>query len=168
MTSRKKRSSPTSLPPFPVQQAVALLLLLIPGTGCNTYRQAGIAELPAEQRVRMLLTPEELGRHIRFSSGNQGYVNGRFVEVRGDSAVFVLTSHTAHSQVSLHLGSIVRLERKDANHGRSFLLSAAIVGGVATLAYLGFEGEQNTAPNPDDDLTDQFAPGIRIVIPLGR
>lgn len=168
MNPRKKRSRPTSLPPLPVWRTVALLLLLIPGTGCNTYRQVGIGELPAEQRVRMQLTPEELGRHIMFSSGNQGYVNGRFVELRGDSAVFVLTSHTAHSQVSLPLGSIVSLERKDANLGRSFLLSAALVGGVATLAYLGFEGEENTAPDPDDDLTDQFAPGIRIVIPLGR
>lgn len=116
----------------------------------------------------MLLTPEELGRNIMFSNGNQGYVSGRFVEVRGDSAVFVLTSHTAHSQVSLPLRSIVQLERKDPNLGRSFLLSAGLVGGVAALAYLGFEGEQNTAPDPDDDLTDQFAPGFRIVIPLGR
>ena len=115
----------------------------------------------------MQLAPEELGRHILFTSGNQGYVSGRFVEIRGDSAVFVLTSSTAHSQVSLPVGSILSLERKDANHGRSFLLSAALVGGVATLAYLGFEGEQNSGPNPDDDLTDQFAPGIRIVIPLG-
>lgn len=116
----------------------------------------------------MRLAPEELGRHIMFSSGNRGYVNGRFVEVRGDSAVFVLTSTNAHSQVALPLGSILELERKDPSNGRSLLLSAAIVGGVAALAYLGFEGEENTGPNPDDDLTDQFAPGLRVVIPLGR
>ena len=150
-----------------MRQVVALLLLL-PGAGCNTYRQVGIAELPAEQAVRMLLTPEELGRHIMFSSGNQGYINGRFVEVRGDSAVFVVASNTMQSQISLPLGSIVQLERRDPNLGRSFLLSAAIVGGVATIAVLGFEGEENTAPDPDDVIIDQFAPGFRIVIPLGR
>lgn len=168
MNSRTKRSRPAHLRPLPARQVAALLLLLLPGTGCNTYRQVGLAELPAEQRVRMLLTPEELGRHIMFSSGSQGFISGRFVELRGDSAVFVLTSNVAHSEVRLPLESIVQLERKDPNLGRSFLLSTVIVGGVATLAYLGFEGEQNAPPNIDDDLTDQFAPGFRIVIPLGR
>ncbi len=143
------------------------LLLLTVFTACSTYRQVGVGELPADQPVRLVLAPEELGRHVMFASGNQGHVSGRFVELRGDSAVFVLTSSTAHSQVSLPLESIVQLERKDPNLGRSFLLSGVIVGGVATLAYLGFEGEQNTPPNIDDDFTDQFAPGLRIVIPLG-
>ena len=168
MNSRTQRSRPAHWRPLPARQGAALLFLLLLGTGCNTYRQVGIGDLPAQQRVRMLLTPDELGRHIMFSSGNQGYVNGRFVEIRGDSAVFVLTSSVAHSEVRLPLESIVQLERKDPNLGRSFLLSTVIVGGVATLAYLGFEGEQNAPPNIDDDITDQFAPGFRIVIPLGR
>lgn len=169
MRSQMKRPCPASLRPHPAVRLAALLpALLILLVGCATYRPVGITELPAQQRVRMLLAPNELGRHILFVGGGQGFVNGRFVEVRGDSAVFVLTSSTAHSQVSLPLESILRLERKDASHGRSMLLSAALVGGVATLAYLGFEGEENTGPDPDDDLTDQFVPGIRVVIPLGR
>ncbi len=154
---------------FPTAVRAALLtLLLLTATGCATYRPANIRELPSQQRVRMVLAPEELGRNIQFASGNQGYVSGRFVEVRGDSAVFVLTSATAHSQVSLPLESILEVERREANNGRSFLMSAGLVGGVAVLAYLGFEGDENTAPDPDDDLTDQLVPGIRIVIPLRR
>ena len=145
----------------------ALFVLVLLAAGCSTYSRVSIGELPAQQRVRMQLTAEELGRHILFASGNLGYVSGRFVEARGDSAIFVLTSSTAHSQVSLPVESILRLERKDPNLGRSFLFSAAIVGGVATLAYLGFEGQENSGPNPDEDITDQFAPGIRIAIPLG-
>lgn len=148
--------------------ASALLAVLFFGAACATYQSARIEDLPSQQRVRMRLAPEELARHISFASGNQGFINGRFVEFSGDSATFLLTSPTAHSQVRLPLGSIVSLERKDASHTRSVLLTTALVGGVATLAYLGFEGNENSDLNTDDDLTDQLVPGIRIVIPIGR
>ena len=46
------------------------------------------------------------------------------------------------------------------------LLSAGLVAAVATLAYLGFEGDTNTGPNPDEDLTDQFTPMMRFSIPF--
>ncbi len=152
---------------LPGRPAVLLAVFLF-GTGCATYQQARIEELPAQQRVRLRLAPEELARHIAFASGNRGFINGRFVEFSTDSATFLLTSPTAHSQVRVPLESIVALERKDASHGRSILLSAALVGGTAVLAYLGFEGQENSGPNPDDDLTDQLVPGMRIVIPIGR
>ena len=151
---------------LPVRQAAALLLLL--GTGCATYQPARIEDLPSQQRVRLRLAPEELARYISFASGNQGFINGRFIEFSADSATFLLTTPTAHSQVRVPMGSIVTLERKDSSHGRSILLSAALVGGVATLAYLGFEGNENSDLDTDDDLTDQLVPGIRIVIPIGR
>jgi len=158
--------------PYPTQRLVfrptALLVLLFCGTGCATYQQARIEELPSQQRVRLRLAPEELARHIAFASGNQGFISGRFIEFKGDSATFLLTTPTAHSQVRLPLESIVSLERKDASQGRSILLSAVLVGGAATLAYLGFEGNENSDPSTDDDLTDQLVPGIRIVIPIGR
>ena len=152
----------------PGTAASALLILLLFGTACATYQSARIEDLPSQQRVRMRLAPEELARHISFASGNQGFINGRFIEFSGDSATFLLTSPTAHSQVRLPLASIAALERKDASHTRSILLTTALVGGVATLAYLGFEGNENTDLNTDDDLTDQLVPGIRIVIPIGR
>ncbi len=151
--------------PLSLLSLVALATLT---AGCATYREVPIGDLPAEQRVRLVLSPEETGRHILYASGNQGYLNGRFVELRGDSAIFLLTTPTAHSQVAIPRSAIVQLERRDVSGGRSMLLSAALVGGVAVLAWLGFEGEQNTGPNPDDDLTDQLVPGLRVVVPLGR
>lgn len=102
-----------------------------------------------------------------FASGNQGFVSGRFVEMRGDSATFVLTSNTGFSQVVLPLESILGLERRDPAHGRSALLSVAFVGGVATLAYLGFEGEESGGRNDDEDAVDALVPVLRFVIPLG-
>ncbi len=146
----------------------ALLFLLLFGSACATYQTARIEELPSQQRVRLRLAPEELARHISFASGNQGFISGRFVEFNGDSATFLLTTPTAHSQVRVPLESIVSLERRDASQGRSMLLTAALVGGAATLAYLGFEGNENSDPSTDDDLVDQLVPGIGIVIPIGR
>lgn len=153
--------------PLPPAALPGLLVLLVLGTGCATYRQVRVDELPPQQRVRLQLTPEEVGRNIAFASGNQGLISGRFVDARGDSATFVLTSPTGYSQVSLPLESILLLERKDPNHGRSIFLSAALVGGVATLAYLGFEGDENSGPNPDEDDVDALRPVIRFVVPLG-
>lgn len=95
-------------------------------------------------------------------------MSGRFVELQGDSAIFVLTTPVAHQQVSLPLASIVAAERRDPDHVRSILLSSAVVGGVATLAYLGFEGNQNTDPDGPGEVVDQFAPVFRLVIPFGR
>ena len=145
---------------------IALLLLVALGAGCATYHQSRIEDLPAQQRVRLQLKPEELARHIAFASGIQGMVNGRFVELRGDSATFLLTTPVAHQQVRLPVESILLLERKDPSHGRSILLSAVVVGGVATLAYLGFEGQQG-ADTPGEEDSEAFLPAIRFVIPVG-
>ena len=143
-----------------------LLVLLVSGAGCATYQQARLEDLPPQQRVRLRLAPEELARNISFVSGHQGLISGRFIEVRGDSATFLLTTPTSHQQVRLSLQSILQLERKDPSHSRSILLSAAVVGGVATLAYLGFEGRQG-ADTPGDEPTEAFLPAIRFVIPVG-
>lgn len=145
----------------------AALLAVVLGGGCATYQQVAVTDLPPQQRVRMRLTTEELARNITFASGNQGFVSGRFVEMRGDSATFVLTSGTGYSQVVLPLESILGLERKDPAHGRSALLSVAFVGGVATLAYLGFEGDQGSDTGGDEDPTDALVPLIRFMIPVG-
>lgn len=156
------------IPGFPRLRALVLLAVLLAGTGCATYHQAVIGELPPQQRVRVRLAPDDLARHIAFASGNQGFIEGRFVELVRDSATFLFTSPTAHAQVRLPLESVLVLERKESSQGRSMLLTAALVGGVAALAYFGFDGSQDTEPYSDDDLTDQLVPGIRIVIPIGR
>ncbi|MXX33218.1 MAG: hypothetical protein F4087_07165 [Gemmatimonadetes bacterium] len=142
--------------------------ILSAGAACVSYRQVGVDELGSQQSVRLQLTAEELARHLSFADVNRRTVSGRFVELQGDSAIFVLTTPVAHQQVSLPLTSIVVAERRDPDHVRSILLSSAVVGGVATLAYLGFEGNQNTDPDGPGEVVDQFAPVFRLVIPFGR
>ena len=151
-----------------LRASIGWLLLLAVGTGCVTYREVGVDELPPQQSVRLQLTPEELVRHLSFASGNRRTVSGHFVELRGDSATFVLATPLAHSQVTIPLASIVVAERRDPDRARSLLLSTAVVGGIATLAYLGFEGNQNTDPDGPGDVVDAFVPTFRLVIPVGR
>ncbi len=148
---------------------IALWWLLIPVVaGCVSHRQVGVDELAPRQGVRLQLTADELARHLDFASGDRRTVSGRFVDLQGDTAIFVLTTPIAHRQVGIPLASIVVAERRDPDHVRSILLSSAIVGGIATLAYLGFEGNQNTDPDGTGDTIDQFAPVFRIVVPFGR
>ncbi|MCY4571362.1 MAG: hypothetical protein OXF01_01065 [Gemmatimonadetes bacterium] len=147
---------------------ISWLLILSAGTGCVSYRQVGVDEMASQQSVRLQLTAEELARHLSFADVDRRTVSGRFVDLQGDSAIFVLTTPVAHQQVILPLASIVVAERRDPDHVRSILLSSAVVGGVATLAYLGFEGNQNTDPDGPGEVIDQFAPVFRLVIPIGR
>ncbi len=144
------------------------LLAVAVGGGCATYQQVTVRELPPQQRVRMRLAADELARNIAFASGNQGHLNGRFVEARGDSAVFMLTNSTGFSQVVLPVDAILQLERRDAAQGRSFLLSVGLVGGVAALAYFGFEGSQGSDTGGDEDAVDALVPLVRFTIPVGR
>ncbi|MCY3610643.1 MAG: hypothetical protein OXH51_03835 [Gemmatimonadetes bacterium] len=148
--------------------AIAAFLAVVVGGGCATYQQVTVPELPPQQRVRMRLAAEELARNIAFASGSQGHLNGRFVEARGDSAVFVLTSSTGFSQVVLPVDAILQLERREAAQGRSFLLSVGLVGGVAALAYFGFEGSQGSDTGGDEDSVDALVPLVRFTIPVGR
>lgn len=154
--------------PKPHSGLVFWCVIVAAGAGCATYRQVGVDELASQQSVRLQLTADELARYLSFASPDRGTVSGRFVDLRGDSAVFVLTTPLAHQQVSIPLASIVVAERRDPDHVRSILLSTAVVGGVATLAYLGFEGNQNTDPDGPGEVVDQFAPVFRIVVPFGR
>lgn len=146
---------------------VGWLLLLAVGAGCVNYREVAVHELPPQQSVRLQLTAEELARHLSFASGNRRTVSGHFVELRGDSATFVLTTPVAHQQVSIPLASIVVAERRDPDHLRSILLSSVVVGGVATLAYLGFEGNQTTDPDGPGDGPDAMVPTFRLFLPVG-
>lgn len=146
----------------------AALLAMAAGGGCATYQQVTVPELPPQQRVRMRLAAEELARNIAFASGSQGHLNGRFVVARGDSAVFVLTSSTGFSEVVLPVDAILELERRDPAQGRSFLLSVGLVGGVAALAYFGFEGNQGSDTGGDEDSVDALVPLVRFTIPVGR
>ncbi len=135
--------------------------------GCATYRQTPLEELSQRQPVRVRLAPEEFVRNVAFASGPQGLVGGRFVEARGDSVTLLLTTPTAFSQVTVHRNSILSLERKETSRRRSLLVSAAVVGGVAALAYLGFEGGSEGEPGPNDSDVDAFRPGVRLVLPVG-
>lgn len=142
--------------------------MLAIGAGCVSHRVVGVDELASQQSVRLQLTAEELARHLSFADVDRRTVSGRFVGLQRDSAVFVLTTPVAHRQVSIPLASIVVAERRDPDHVRSILLSTAVVGGVATLAYLGFEGNQNTNPDGPGEVVDQFVPVFKLVVPFGR
>lgn len=143
------------LRPAPIVALVAVLS----SAGCATYRPAVVEELAPDQRVRVRVEPEVLADLVAFAEGAQGQLGGRFTELRGDSAAFRFETPSSYRQVVLHRSAILGLERRETNPARSIAFSAAVVGGVGVLAWLGFEGRESgddSLPPDTEALTPFF------------
>ena len=145
---------PCSLPLPPVVAFVATLA----ATGCATYRPAVVEDLSPSQRVRVRVEPETLADLVAFAEGAQGQLGGRFIAVRGDSVAFRFETPSSYRQVVLHQSAILGLEQRESSPARSIAFSAAVVGGVGILAYLGFEGRESG--------DDSLPPDSEALVPL--
>lgn len=137
---------------------VVLVAVLSSGAGCATYRPAVVEELAPEQRVRVRVEPEVLADLVAFAEGAQGQLGGRFAELRGDSVEFRFETPSSYRQVVLHRSAILGLERRETSPARSIAFSAAVVGGIGVLAYLGFEGQESG--------DDSLPPDTEALVPL--
>ena len=143
---------PCSVPP------VVALVATLAAAGCATYRPAVVEDLSPSQRVRVRVEPETLADLVAFAEGAQGQLGGRFIAVRGDSVAFRFETPSSYRQVVLHQSAILGLEQRESSPARSIAFSAAIVGGVGILAYLGFEGRESG--------DDSLPPDSEALVPL--
>ena len=143
---------PCSVPP------VVALVATLAAAGCATYRPAVVEDLSPSQRVRVRVEPEILADLVAFAEGAQGQLGGRFIAVRGDSVAFRFETPSSYRQVVLHQSAILGLEQRESSPARSIAFSAAVVGGVGILAYLGFEGRESG--------DDSLPPDSEALVPL--
>ena len=143
---------PCSVPP------VFALVATLAAAGCATYRPAVVEDLSPSQRVRVRVEPETLADLVAFAEGAQGQLGGRFIAVRGDSVAFRFETPSSYRQVVLHQSAILGLEQRESSPARSIAFSAAVVGGVGILAYLGFEGRESG--------DDSLPPDSEALVPL--
>lgn len=138
---------------------VVALVAALSAAGCATYRPAVVEELTPDQRVRVRVEPDVLADLVAFAEGAQGQLGGRFAALRGDSVEFRFETPASYRQVVLPRSAILGLERRETSPTRSIAFSAAVVGGIGLLAYLGFEGEESgddSLPPDTEALTPLF------------
>lgn len=142
----------------PVIAFAAAFVAALAVAGCATYRPAAVEELAPSQRVRVRVEPETLADLVAFAEGAQGQLGGRFVALRGDSVAFRFETPSSYRQVVLPRSAILGLERRESSPARSIAFSAAVVGGIGILAYLGFEGGESG--------DDSLPPDSEALVPL--
>lgn len=146
-----------------------LLALVVALSGCVQYVPADVSELRPDDKVRLQLEDAELAKLLAFADASDRSVTGRFVASTGDSLSVVLRTPAAYTQVSIPRRSIVRLNRGVPDNRKNFIMSAALVGGVAALAVAGFEG-RDQGPIGDGSGIDETRVsffGFRIPFSLG-
>lgn len=138
------------------------------GTSCATYQPASIEELNPSERVRIQVGPEYLAQYVAFIQGERGQMSARFLGMNADSAVFRLEGGGGYREATLPLSTLLDIERRESKPGRSLLFSAGIVGGVAALAYLGFEGRDDASGDGEPPEPENVIPIMMFTIPIGR
>jgi len=145
---------------------VPVLILLLVTAGCATYQPVELARVKPQENVRLELDAAELGRLIAYSDPGTASVHGRVVAVTSDSVAIVLRTPLSYAQVSVSRSSILGVGLKTVDNRQTFAFSALLVGGVAVLAYLGFDGGGSSVPGEGDG-PDEFRPlGFRLPFSL--
>lgn len=146
----------------------ACVALAVACAGCATYRSVAVDDLSPQQRVRVQVEPQVLADLVAFADGPDGSIGGRFVEVRGDSVAFRFETPSSYREVVMPKTAIRRVQRREASRARSVALSVAVVGGIGTLAWLGFEGRGGEGDDLPGDDPDALVPLLFFVVPTGR
>ena len=143
---------------------VAALALLL--GGCVSYAQTNIASLSPQDRVRVQVADSELPRLLHYVNTDSRQVSGTFVEASGDSVTVVLRSPGSFAEVSIPRSGIVLVERGKPDVKRNLLGSALIVGGIAAIAVLGFEGDSKEGIDLGSGTDEMRPPVVRLRFPF--
>ena len=146
----------------------ARIALVAACAGCATYRPVTVDDLSPQQRVRIQVQPDVLADLVAFAEGAEGRLGGRFMETRGDSVAFRFETPSSYREVVMPRATIRGLERRESSPTRSVALSAAVVGGIGALAWLGFEGRDGPGADQPGDEPDALVPLLFFVVPVGR
>ncbi len=157
---------------------VALIFpwLLVSAMGCYTYVAVTPERLSPGQDVRARLQPDE-GGELRSILGTEGsLVEGEVISQDDDALLLYVPTATRqvgfHSQtlkqrIRVPASSMLDLQRRELDRGRTALVATALGLGIGVLAWDALSGKAgaNTSTGPGDD-TSQSIRGLRIIIPL--
>lgn len=143
-------------------------LLVLAGltSGCASYRVAELSDLTSQDRVRLELEQQELARLIQFADPATRTVTGDFVGSGPDSVSVVVNTPGSYRQVQIPRSAILGTSRREVDNRKSFIISAAIVGGVAALAIRGFEGRDSGPGGDGGGIDESRVPSFKFRIPF--
>lgn len=146
----------------PIALAAGALLL----SGCYRYVPVEMSEVRPEQTVRVRVADEAFPRVRNFVDAREGTVSGQLLELGADSVELRLETPVAFQPVTLSRSHLLETSVREVDKGKSFMISAALVGAVGYLAYLGFEGrgDGRAVPGPQPD--EQRIPLFELALPF--
>jgi len=145
---------------------LALLVFVGLSSGCASYQMAELADLTSADRVRLELEQQELARLIQFADPATRTVSGDFVAAGQDSVSVVVHTAGSYRQVQIPRSAVVGTSRRVVDNRKSFIISAAIVGGVAALAIRGFEGRDSSPGGDGGGIDESRVPSFKFRIPF--
>lgn len=143
-----------------------LFVVLFAAAGCASYQPAEISSLRPQEKIRLELEQTELARLIAFVDPATRSVSGRFVNEIGDSVAIIVETPLSYMQVSVPRSSIVQTRRRVVDNRKTFMFSALMVGGVAALAVVGFEGAGSDPAGEDPGVDQTKIPLLGFRIPF--
>ena len=147
-------------------QRPLILALAVFLAGCHYYAPAEIQTLAPQERIQVELEDDEVTRLLAYVDPRSRTVKGQFVDQAGDSMTMVVRTPLAYSQVTIPNSGIVGLQRREVDNKKSFIFSAAAVGAVAVLAYLGFEGSSSPMGSEGDGAESALIPFLSFAVGL--
>ncbi len=152
--------------PFPLRVPTTLALGALLLSGCYRYVPTELSDVRPQQTVRVRVADEAMPAVRNFVEPREATVSGRVVAVRPDSVELRLETPVAFRQVTLPRSWVLDSSVREVDKGKSFLISAALVGAVGYLAYLGFEGRGGGQAIPGPQPDEQRIPLLELALPF--
>jgi hypothetical protein len=146
--------------------SLAILLASSIATGCYRYVPINLTTAPTEHAVRAHLSEPARQRFWALVSPGRPFLDGRFVQVRGDSALMAVSIRDSEEmsefqqQVVLHRDDIVWLQTREVDRLRTSIAGGLVVATATALIVRVLTGKAGGGPYPprDDGQTEAIVP----------
>jgi len=150
----------------------AILLALALASGCYTFAPARMQDARPDQSVRVRLAPAGAVRLADFADPETRSVQGKMVELSGDSLLLLVPSHTElrgtrvetlFQRIQIGQEEVLELELRNLDRPRTYLVTGMVALAVGAFALDRLSGKGGSeVVTPGGGPNDALIPSVRI------